>query len=218
MLGLNLATRTSFATILPLDPGDTINAATLRLQIAQIAEVDDVSHERFLEGLIFQGGAQDEVELEVKLSDFPPEWGLKLTCIATGSVRIPALRNGCFGLQPSTGLAPTEGVVSVYLGSDTPGLLGSDLSRFEQFVWNWYGESIDHRPITSPKIVIPTDFFGDITGVQRKVIELFVVDLKETLATKAERRSLSETWKDTAQDESTIARLSSRRRTGEYGI
>ncbi|KAF2450877.1 amidase signature enzyme [Karstenula rhodostoma CBS 690.94] len=101
---------------------------------------------------------------------------------ATGSVRIPALWNGCFGLRPSTGALSTEGVVSVYPGFDTPGLLGR----------------IKNKPITSPRIVIPPDFFTNITGDQLQLIEQFVRDLEDSLGTTAHRKTIADTWKSSA--------------------
>jgi Asp-tRNA(Asn)/Glu-tRNA(Gln) amidotransferase A subunit family amidase len=117
---------------------------------------------------------------------------------ATGSVRIPALANGCFALRPSTGVVPTDGVVSVYPGFDTPGLIGRDLNRFHQFVSAWYGEELANRPLKTPKILLPTDFYVSIDEEQVKLINHFVADLEQTLKTKVERRSIAETWSESA--------------------
>jgi hypothetical protein len=101
--------------------------------------------------------------------------------LATGSVHIPALVNGCFGLRPSTGAVSAEGVVSVYTGFDTPALLGRDLERFPHFVRHWYGEGIDDAPMSSPKIIIPTDFITEIKGAQLHLFNSFVKDLDKSL-------------------------------------
>jgi hypothetical protein len=124
----------------------------------------------------------------------------KLTSIATGSARIPALLNGCFGLRPSTNSIPTEGIVSIYPGFDTPGLLGRDLGRFHKFASTWYGEHLIEIPIRSPKIVVPTDFLATIDGKQLELTESFIRDLEQALDTVAERRSIAATWEQTSPD------------------
>jgi hypothetical protein len=121
--------------------------------------------------------------------------------LATGSVHIPALVNGCFGLRPSTGAVSAEGVVSVYTGFDTPALLGRDLERFPHFVRHWYGEGIDDAPMSSPKIIIPTDFITEIKGAQLHLFNSFVKDLDKSLHTVAQRRSIAEEWSVSASVE-----------------
>jgi Asp-tRNA(Asn)/Glu-tRNA(Gln) amidotransferase A subunit family amidase len=115
----------------------------------------------------------------------------KLLFTATGSVRIPALWNGCFGLRPFTGAISMEGLVSVYPGFDTPGLLGRDLAGFEKFVWNWYREAMENRTVSSAKVMVPVSLFADITGDQLHLINDFVCDLEKSLDTTAEYRSIA---------------------------
>ncbi|KAF2124976.1 amidase signature enzyme [Dothidotthia symphoricarpi CBS 119687] len=113
---------------------------------------------------------------------------------ATGSVRIPALQNGCFGLRPSTNTLSTEGVVSVYPGFDTPSLLGRDLSRFHNFASVWYGEKHMPKSIRSPKLLVPTDFLVNINANQLQLVESFLRDLERGLDTIVERCSIAEAW------------------------
>ncbi|KAF2676242.1 amidase signature enzyme [Lentithecium fluviatile CBS 122367] len=127
------------------------------------------------------------------------EWlDFALATDATGSVRIPALANGCFGLRPSTGAISTDGVVSVYPGFDTPGLLGRDLGRFHGFMSHWYGEAMVKISISSPKIVIPTDFLPESNSAQLRLFDGFVQDLEHSLDTVAQRRSIAEEWSKSA--------------------
>jgi Asp-tRNA(Asn)/Glu-tRNA(Gln) amidotransferase A subunit family amidase len=123
---------------------------------------------------------------------------LKLTSVATGSVRIPALLNGCFGLRPSTNSIPTDGIVSVYPGFDTPGFLGRDLNRFHNFASIWYGEHLNGTTIRKPKIVVPIDFLATINGKQLELTESFISDLERALDTVAERRSIAADWVQTS--------------------
>ena len=79
MLVGDASNQTSFATILSVSPGDTVSVASLRLQIAHMAEVDDVFHKRFLQGIIFQGASQSEVTVELTAADALHEWGVDWT-------------------------------------------------------------------------------------------------------------------------------------------
>ncbi|KAF2804286.1 amidase signature enzyme [Mytilinidion resinicola] len=119
--------------------------------------------------------------------------------IATDGKHLPRpLWNGCFGLRPSTNAISTEGVVSVYPGFDTPGLLGRDLEKFHHFVSVWYGQETGNTPISAPKLLIPTDFFTGINSDQSRLINNFVKDLERSSGTVAERRSIAETWSHSA--------------------
>ncbi|KAF2450876.1 hypothetical protein P171DRAFT_479937 [Karstenula rhodostoma CBS 690.94] len=77
LLGGDASNQTSFATILSVSPGDTVNIASLRQQFVRMAELDDVFHDRFLEGIIFQGANRSEVTVEVQSSDVLNEWGVR---------------------------------------------------------------------------------------------------------------------------------------------
>ncbi|KAJ4357191.1 uncharacterized protein N0V89_001766 [Didymosphaeria variabile] len=96
------------------------------------------------------------------------------------------------------GAVSTEGVISVYPGYDTPGVFGRDLAKFENFIWNWYGEGIKNKSIKSPRLFVPPDFFTDITGHQLELVEHFIEDLEISLQTKVHRQSIAETWKKSA--------------------
>ena len=118
--------------------------------------------------------------------------------IGTGSVRIPALQNGCFGLRPSVGAISANGVFHVYPGYETVGLMGRDLTKFHDFTAVWLGENATTKTIRSPKIIVPTDFFNNVSTITTAVINSFITDLERSLNTVADRVSIADVWSKSA--------------------
>ncbi|CAG8264554.1 unnamed protein product [Penicillium salamii] len=124
------------------------------------------------------------------------EWlDLALVTDTTGSARIPALYNGCFGLRPSSGIIPMTNTKTVYLEFDTPGLMGRDLSLFHQFLQSW-GHSESARKVTPGpfRIIFPRDFRSVASDKQLKLLDSFAGNLAKVLSAKVEEICIAADW------------------------
>ncbi|OJJ41891.1 hypothetical protein ASPWEDRAFT_35510 [Aspergillus wentii DTO 134E9] len=120
---------------------------------------------------------------------------LALVSDTTGSARIPALLNGCFGLRPTPGLISNAGCKGVYPAFDTPALLGRDLTLFDRFLSAWNTTS---RPLitssTRPRVLYPKDFLPTNNQEQLKILDTFAERLSLALGSELEHMSIAEAW------------------------
>lgn len=58
------------------------------------------------------------------------------------SIRRPAQCNGVFGLRPSQGVFPQDGMFTVFKTFDVPGIFARDLNKLEVFASKWYGDRL----------------------------------------------------------------------------
>ncbi|KAG8529751.1 uncharacterized protein KY384_005232 [Bacidia gigantensis] len=98
-----------------------------------------------------------------------------------GSIRRPAQCNGVFGLRPSQGIFPQDGMFTIFNHVDVPGIFARDIGKLAAFARMWYGEPFTERITES----LPS---------RKKVVLDFLEDFGAFLHIKAERIKLSELW------------------------
>ncbi|KAL9607349.1 MAG: hypothetical protein Q9167_007729 [Letrouitia subvulpina] len=113
-----------------------------------------------------------------------------------GSIRRPAQRNGVFGLRPSQGVFPQDGMFTVFKTFDVPGIFARDLNKLRAFASKWYedrlpGGNSEHLP---PRIVLPLDLLPEDDTPQKKVVLKFVEDFESFWGVKADQINLSALW------------------------
>ncbi|CAG8020876.1 unnamed protein product [Penicillium salamii] len=124
------------------------------------------------------------------------EWlDLALVTDTTGSARIPALYNGCFGLRPSSGIIPMTNTKEVYLEFDTPGLMGRDLSLLHQVLESW-GHPESARKVSSGpfRVIFPRDFRSVAIDEQLELLDSFAGNLAKVLSAHVEEISIAADW------------------------
>lgn len=122
---------------------------------------------------------------------------------ATGSARIPALYNGCFGLRPSSGLIPMANCKSVYPEFDTPGLMGRDLSLFHRVLQTWCHSEPPKKGLSGRfRIIYPRDFRSVASVDQLTLLDSFAGNLASVLSTQVEEISMAEDWAASPPEES----------------
>lgn len=129
-------------------------------------------------------------------------WNNKYT--ATGSVRIPALANGCFALRTTTKLIPTDGIVSIYPDYDTLGILARDLELIHRLMSVWLPRPAHPISTRQPvKVMYLQDFALTDSLQQAQELNDFVSNLARYFDTEAQEVSIAEQWKLTGPDDET---------------
>ena len=120
-----------------------------------------------------------------------------------GSIRRPAQCNGVFGLRPSQGVFPQDGMFIVFEHFDVPGIFARDLDKLAAFAKLWYGPHLSDQQAANlpPRIVLPLDFSPAEHTPQKKVILDFLRDLESFFKVRAERISLNALWAQTPPNE-----------------
>ncbi|KAI4200446.1 MAG: hypothetical protein LQ350_003894 [Teloschistes chrysophthalmus] len=113
-----------------------------------------------------------------------------------GSIRRPAQCNGVFGLRPSQGVFPQDGMFTAFKTFDVPGIFARDLDKLASFATKWYGdrlpnESAEHLP---PRILLPIDLLPEDETPQKSVVLDFLKDFETHMGINADRVSLSALW------------------------
>ena len=114
-----------------------------------------------------------------------------------GSIRRPAQCNGVFGLRPSQGIFPQDGMFTCFKRFDVPGLFARDLSKLALFAKKWYGNRLEGDPLAAAlphKIIVPMDLLPAEDTPQRRIVLDFVDDLETHLMVKAQRISFRDLW------------------------
>ncbi|KAL9589174.1 MAG: hypothetical protein Q9203_002024 [Teloschistes exilis] len=113
-----------------------------------------------------------------------------------GSVRRPAQCNGVFGLRPSQGVFPQDGMFTIFKTFDVPGIFARDLNKLASFATKWYGDRLPKKSTKHlmSRIVLPIDLLpADDTSQQRVVLD-FLKDFETHMGIPANRISVSALW------------------------
>ncbi|KAI0396029.1 amidase signature domain-containing protein [Xylariaceae sp. FL0594] len=119
-----------------------------------------------------------------------------------GSVTRPSLWCGCFGLRPTWGALPSDGIEPFCQAWDTAGVLARDLQRCRDFSGAWLSpEKLEKDPQPFSSIIWPTDFWSVIDSSQIEIAKDFVEKIKATLDIECHELSFAAAWKESPPSE-----------------
>ncbi|KAI4092830.1 MAG: hypothetical protein L6R37_007510 [Teloschistes peruensis] len=113
-----------------------------------------------------------------------------------GSIRRPAQCNGVFGLRPSQGVFPQDGMFTVFKTFDVPGNFARDLDKLASFATKWYGDRLPKKSTKHllSRIVLPIDLLPEDDTPQQRVFLDFLKDFETHMGITADRISVSALW------------------------
>ncbi|KAL8899111.1 MAG: hypothetical protein Q9207_006362 [Kuettlingeria erythrocarpa] len=113
-----------------------------------------------------------------------------------GSIRRPAQCNGVFGLRPSQGVFPQDGMFTVFKTFDVPGIFARDLDKLATFATKWYAPQAMKESANNltPKIILPIDLLPKEDTPQKKIVLAFLQDLESFFEIEADRIDLEALW------------------------
>ncbi|KAL4899602.1 amidase signature domain-containing protein [Aspergillus multicolor] len=118
-----------------------------------------------------------------------------------GSIRIPAGKNGVYGLRPSFGALLNEGVMEEGEYFDAVGFYARSPDMLQEFGKTWLGAS---QQLTTKyhafprKVIVPTNLWPVSNNASQAVFDEWINELSSFLNATVERKSIDEYWNATA--------------------
>ncbi|CAA7258458.1 unnamed protein product [Cyclocybe aegerita] len=113
-----------------------------------------------------------------------------------GSVRKPAALVGVYGIRPTHGALPLDGVLPLSEEMDTAGFFARHPMIFDQVARSWYADSlvVSRRPTSRfpKKLLYPTDHFHMKSLAAQKLVDEFVRSLQTHLKMKPVHTNFTE--------------------------
>jgi Asp-tRNA(Asn)/Glu-tRNA(Gln) amidotransferase A subunit family amidase len=118
-----------------------------------------------------------------------------------GSIRIPAGKNGVFGLRPSFGAISNEGVMMEGEFFDSVGFHARSPHLLQQFGHAWLGEGeqmIKNYTKFPKRIIVPSNLWPVANNASQEVFDNWIGKLATFLNATVETTSIGQFWNETA--------------------